>query len=325
MKSYQLPSLPDSTKPILEEMNTPEPQGATRRIKQINNLFVAICEGWKKDPEALVETLEATGNYYIATRGKNTPAIGNAIRQTLHGISDMKQASGQDIQEFIRGRRDDNNAALTESVDIISKLGANLFSNHETILAFDYSGTVMGVLREMAERGHHVKLIVPESRSIQGGYPIVRKATQLGHKVHLIVDMAFPSFLGEAQAVIIGAETFFADGDCWNTIGGEAISQLAKKAQVPFYVATALIKVDPDSFLGLPRVIKEDEFKDLFQYPERYERPEQIQINSPDLDRVKNDNITAYLTEKGILSPEQVYFEARSYLEAIGAIDFGTL
>jgi ribose 1,5-bisphosphate isomerase len=319
MKEHQttghLPQLPNITQPIIDEMQSGEVQGASRRIRQINDLFAAIASGWTASPLELIETIIRTGDYFISTRGRNSPAIGNAIRQTLLNIEELSSSSIDDIKTFIKERRDQNNQKSYHSAEIIAEIGANLFFDFEVIMPFDYSGTSMGILSRIAKRGKTLKLIVPESRSIQGGLPIVKQATKMGHTVQFIVDLAVTSYMNEVQAVLIGAEGFLANGDCWNTLGGSAISIISNYYNVPFYVATDLIKIDPESFKGIMKNIKLRDYSALFNHPSAFDTPDKVSVIAPDIDKIPSSLITAYITEEGVLSPPNIYYTAMRYLE----------
>jgi ribose 1,5-bisphosphate isomerase len=309
--------LPAHAQLILDEMKQGQVQGLSHRIRQINDLFVATSLGWDGESKDLVATLKEIGYYLIETRGQNAPAIGNAIKLTLKGIDEYESSDINEIQGFIVKRRDENNALSIRKIQIIADYGANLLKNVDVIMPFDYSGTVMAVLRRLAEQGKKLKLIVPESRSIDGGRPIVDQALEMGHTVHYIVDLAFPSYMHKIQAIIIGAEAIFANGDCWNTVGGYAISVIANIHKVPFYVVTDLIKIDPDSFWGVQKPIKPRDYSHIFKYPYSFNKPQSVSVFGPEIDKIPGNLITAYITEKGVVPPNVLYIETKRFLKEI--------
>jgi ribose 1,5-bisphosphate isomerase len=316
----KLPELPDSARRVVAQLLGGEFLGASRNIRQINDLFVSITKELQTSSgDKLVETLLQTGEYLIATRGRNTPAIGNAIRLVLKDIDLNRTSSIAEIQAFMEARRADYNANSLKNAELMAEYGANLLSNCQVILPFDYSSSVMAILKRLAERGKKLDLVVPESRVLDGGRPIVKEAIAWGHSVSFVVDMAFSHFLRQTDAILIGAETIFANGDCWNTIGSYPIAVLARDYQIPFYVPTELIKIYPGSFIGLQKPIKEHNYSEILNYPASFEHPELVSVVSPDLDNVPADLITAYITPGGIVRPEHLWGETRNYLDSIGA------
>lgn len=105
--------------------------------------------------------------------------------------------------------------------------------------------------------------------------------------------------------MLIGAETLQADGGIWNTIGSRAIAALARPSNIPFYVATELIKIDPQSLGGHPRLIRPHDFSQLLGR-ETFDFRERISCVTPDLDLTPAELITAYITEYGVQTLTQM-------------------
>ena len=315
----QLPQLSASASDTIHRLLSGEFLGASRNIRQINDLFVSIAEEWI-DPRAdeLIHTLVATGEYLIATRGRNTPAIANAIRLILRGLRSVPSSSPEDVKTLIKTRRTEYNKQSLTNAKLIAEYGANVLANSEVVLAFDYSSSIMAVLKRLADRGRQLQVIVPESRCLDGGRPIADEATACGHSITFVVDMAFGYLMPQADAVFIGAETIFANGDCWNTVGSYPVAVMAERYQVPFFVPTELIKIDPRSFVGGQRSIKPHDYAELLNYPHAFQNPELISVTALDMDRVPGSLITAYITPSGVIRPEHVWNEAKSFLESIG-------
>lgn len=318
-KEPALPQLPNDAHLLLVKITGGESLGASRNIRQINDLFETIAEqSPTSTPESLIATLIETGDYLIATRGRNTPAIANAIQLMLKGLENESPASVADVRQLVAQRREEYNTESLRNRKLLAEYGANLLANSETILAYDYSSTMMAILEELADRGRQVHLIVPESRSLDGGRPISNEATDIGHTASFIIDAAFHHFLHKVDAVLIGAETIFADGDCWNTVGSYPIAVLAKKYQVPYYVATELIKIAPQSFTGRRRGMQPFDYASILNYPDGASNSEAVSVVAPDLDNVPGSLITSYVTQRGILLPEHIRGESKRFLDSIG-------
>lgn len=315
--------LSDSARQTINQLLSGEFLGASRNIRQINDLFVAIATDWGNDSgQRLIETLLATGDYLSATRGRNTPAIANAIRIVLKDLLQEIEATPEQIRTLIEARRTEYNALSIRNAELIAEYGANLLAACEVVLAFDYSSSMSAILKKLGEWGRKIRLIVPESRSLDGGRPIVNEATASGHSVVFIVDMAFSHFLHQAEAVLIGAETIFANGDCWNTIGSYPIAVLAQQHHIPFYVPTEFIKIDTRSFTGQQKTIQPHNYAAILNYPTSLQHPDLVSVIAPDLDKVPANLITAYITPQGVMPPGQIWNETRQFLESNGITIF---
>jgi ribose 1,5-bisphosphate isomerase len=318
-----LPKLPDEAQELVDIMNKGEALGASRNIRQINDIFVRTAKHWEgKNAQTLLETIQGTANYYIQNRGKNTPAIGNAINKVLFGISDIGESTVDQITEFLENKCTKYNQQSIENVTMIANLGANLLESSEVILAYDYSSSMMAVLRELGKRGHKKRLIIPESRDLDGGRPIAKESTVVGHEVDFVIDMAASYYMKDVDAVLIGAETIFSNGGCWNTIGSFCMAVLADYYRVPFYVPTELIKIDPNSFKGIEKEIKFDDYSSLLDYPNSFETPELISVTAPALDFVPPQLTTAFITERGVINPHLLWEQSRSFLDEINIDPF---
>lgn len=319
-----MPKLPAATKPIIDELHSGKALGASRNIRQINDLFCVIADSWDlENANNLVKTLKETGEYFIENRGKNTPAIGNAINIVLFGIDDYSRKNVDEIKKFIHTKREEYNKRSLMNINLIANYGANLLMNCETVLPFDYSSSMLAILHEVAKRGKKLHLIIPESRDLDGGRPIVKEATEWGHSVKFVLDFAFHNYMREVDAVIIGAETIFANGDCWNTVGSYPIAILAEYFHVPFYVPTELIKIDSRSFRGELKTMKMDNYSTILDYPGSFNHPELIDVEAPALDNIPASLISSYITEVGVFPPNNLWNASLSFLESIGNSPFG--
>ena len=280
-----------------------KPKGASRTVRLICQVFGVIAAEYEADnASGLVEEIHAAADYFMATRGKMTPAIPNGIRYVLQGL-DENAGSVTDVQIFITQRSQEYVATSERNVDQIWEYGANLLSSQMTVLAYDYSSTVVGVLRRAGERGKKLNLIIPESRSLNGGIPIVKAAIDAGHQILYTTDSAIGQQLARAQAAMIGVESITATGGCWNTTGSLMVAVMARHFDVPLYAPTELNKFDYRSFKGEMREVK------WFDLPaissnDAILQHESVSVRCEDLDFVPGNLISAFVTEKGVLPPQ---------------------
>lgn len=314
-----LPPLPPETQESIGIMNRGEELGASRNIRRINNIFILTAKHWQQeDPNSLIKAILGTAKYYIENRGKNTPAIGNAINLVLVGLSDIKAKTNADVLAFLESSCLAYNDNSLTNVKTIASLGANLLSSSSTILAYDYSSSQMAVLNELGKRGQKKHLIIPESRDLDGGRPIVKEATEHGHTVDFVIDMAIAHFMPRVDAVLVGAETIFANGGFWTTIGTLNTAILADYFKVPFYVPTELIKIAPYSYQGIDKTMVFDDYSSLLDYPKSFEHPELISVTAPAFDFIPPPLISSYITERGFVNPSSLGGKAKEYLMGIG-------
>lgn len=171
------------------------------------------------------------------------------------------------------------------------------------IMTHSYSATTFAVLERLASKGSPI--IVTESAPLNEGRTTARLLARLSVPVTLISDAQAAAFMPEAAAVLVGADTVFANGAVVNKVGTCALALLARNARIPFYVATETLKVAP----GRPAAAQ--------QAPE--ERRPGLAIPAVYFDLTPPRLVTALITEEGVFAPKEIRplaRRARQYREA---------
>lgn len=108
-------------------------------------------------------------------------------------------------------------------------------------------GTALGVIRKAFELGKKVHVLVPETRPyLQGARLTAWELLRGGIPLTLITDNMVGHFLktGKVKAIVTGADRIAANGDTANKIGTYQIAVLAKENNVPFYIAAPVSTFD---------------------------------------------------------------------------------
>ena len=171
-------------------------------------------------------------------------------------------------------------------------------------MTHSYSATTFAILERLASRGSPI--IATESAPLNEGKTTARLLARLGVPVTLISDAQAAAFMPEAAAVLVGADTVFADGAVVNKVGTCALALLARNERIPFYVATETLKVAP----GRPTA--------HHQTPE--ERQPGLTIPTVYFDLTPARLVTALITEEGVFAPKDIRplaRRARQYRKAL--------
>ena len=108
-------------------------------------------------------------------------------------------------------------------------------------------GTALGVIRSAVEAGKRISVIADETRPfLQGARLTAWEMVQENIPVTLITDnmAGFMMGRGEVDAVIVGTDRVAANGDVANKIGTYMVAVLARRHNIPFYVACPLSTID---------------------------------------------------------------------------------
>jgi translation initiation factor 2B subunit (eIF-2B alpha/beta/delta family) len=158
------------------------------------------------------------------------------------------------------------------------------------ILTHSHSATVLAVLERLARRGAPV--IVTESNPLGEGHTTARLLADRGLPARLIADAQAGTFVSKMAAVLVGADTVFADGTVVNKVGTLALALLARERRVPFFVASETLKVAPSRWEPTGETLPLDTSPEA--PPAVY-----FDVTPPRL-------ITALITEDGVLGPRQL-------------------
>ena len=190
--------------------------------------------------------------------------------------------------------------------------GAKLLSSNTKIftycnagaLATAGHGTALGIIRSAVEIGKKVSVTVSETRPfLQGARLTVWEMAQDKIPVTLITDNMTGYLMnrGEIDAVIVGTDRVVANGDVANKIGTYMVAVLAKRHNIPFYVACTLSSIDLTIPNGAAIPIEERNTDEITSFHEYQWTTKEINICNPAFDVTPADLVTALITEKGIV------------------------
>jgi len=195
----------------------------------------------------------------------------------------------------------------------MGKNGSELFNDNDTImthcnagaLATVGYGTALGVIRATKDSGKNIKVIATETRPIQQGSRLT--AFELKHDgidVSLIPDTAVGYTMANdlVNGVIVGADRILRTGHVFNKIGTYQVATMAKKHNIPFYVAAPLSTFDlqskPDDI-----IIEQRKASEVTGIGDKRTAPDGIDVINPAFDMTPPELISAIITENGVAKP----------------------
>lgn len=200
----------------------------------------------------------------------------------------------------------------------IGEYGAELLKECNSILTHCNAGrlatvkygTALSPVYVAKENGHNIKVFADETRPLlQGSRLTASELCDAGIDTTVICDnmASFVMKNGLVDAVLVGCDRVALNGDTANKIGTSGVAILAKHYNIPFYVCMPFSTFDKNIKTGEDIVIEMrdgNEIGDMW-----YEKPmipETAKTLNPAFDVTDNSLITAFITEKGIIRPEQI-------------------
>jgi methylthioribose-1-phosphate isomerase len=235
------------------------------------------------------------------------------MRKVWEGVATQ---SPQDIAQRLLAEAHE---ILAEDIRINKAMGANgaallqdgarvLTHCNAGALATAGWGTALGVFRSAVEAGKKISVIADETRPfLQGARLTAWEMVQEGIPVTLITDnmAGYMMTQGEIDAVVVGTDRVAANGDVANKIGTYMVAVLAKRHNIPFYVACPLSTIDLNVATGKDIPIEERSVDEVKGFREAHWAAEGVKIRNPAFDVTPAELVTGLITEKGVvLNPD---------------------
>ncbi|MEI4831794.1 S-methyl-5-thioribose-1-phosphate isomerase [Bacillus sp. FJAT-53711] len=173
-------------------------------------------------------------------------------------------------------------------------------------LATTKYGTATAPMYLAKEKGWDLKIYSDETRPrLQGSTLTALELQRAGIDVTVITDnmAAMVMSQGKIDAAIVGCDRVAANGDVANKIGTLGVSILAKYYNIPFYVAAPTPTIDLKTPTGKEIPIEERDASEVINRFGQYSAPQDSKVYNPAFDVTPHENITAIITEKGIVRP----------------------
>ena len=273
-------------------------------------LALAALQSNAKEKDQLIQDLETAKKILFETR----PTAVN-LAWGLEKIMKITK-TGKTVDEIRRSVIETAKQMAEDDVQInmsIGKNGSKLFNESDTImthcnagaLATVGYGTALGVIRATKESGKNIKVIATETRPVQQGSRLTAFELKYDNiDVSLIPDTAVGYTMANdlVNGVIVGADRILRTGHVFNKIGTYQVATMAKKHNIPFYVAAPLSTFDlqskPDDI-----IIEQRKASEVTGIGDKRTAPDGIDVINPAFDMTPPELISAIITENGVAKP----------------------
>ncbi len=194
----------------------------------------------------------------------------------------------------------------------LGRFGGELLSDGDTVLthcnagalatAGDY-GTALGVIRGAIDAGKRIAVFADETRPFLQGLRLTAwELAKDNIPVTVITDNMAGHVMksGKINAVVVGADRIAANGDAANKIGTYMVAVLARKHEIPFYVAAPISTLDLSLKTGDEIPIEERDGREITHIGANQLGPDGVDVHNPAFDVTPAELITAIITDKGI-------------------------
>lgn len=231
-----------------------------------------------------------------ALAGSGVEKIKAALKREAKAIYEEDIATCRKIGEFGETLIKDGDSILTHC-------------NAGALAAVRY-GTALAPIYIAAEKGKKVSVYSDETRPLlQGARLTAYELAEHGIPVTLQCDGMAASLMasGKINSVFVGADRIASNGDTANKIGTLGVAIIAKHFGIPFYVCAPISTVDLECNSGESIVIEQRDGREITEmhYAKMMTHPD-AKVYNPAFDVTPAGLITAIVTEKGILKPNEL-------------------
>jgi len=188
------------------------------------------------------------------------------------------------------------------AVDTLGRIGAHLVGDGQTIMMHSFSESVLAIFEQARRAGKQFEVICTESRPLREGRFSAGRLSAMGVPVVFVTDASMAEVVRVADWVIVGADCIGIDGSVANKMGTNLLSILADRFDVPFYVASEILKLNPMTKQGQPIRL---EFRPPTEVADKdeFESSVHVGIRNQFFDVTPPQRIRALVTERGLSSP----------------------
>lgn len=236
------------------------------------------------------------------------------IKRMRNVIERNKELSPKEIYEKLK---EEGNKIAKEDVEInkaMGEYGNGIVPEKATILTHCNAGalatvgygTALGVIRSAFYSGKDIFVYADETRPrLQGAKLTSWELVKEEIPCKLISDSVAATLIrdGKIDLIVVGADRIATNGDTANKIGTFMLSVVAKAYNIPLYIVAPISTIDFDIETGEEIVIEERDDEEVTDIQGRRVAPEGVRVYNPAFDVTPNENITAIITEKGIIRP----------------------
>jgi methylthioribose-1-phosphate isomerase len=264
-----------------------------------------------------VDDLEDDFDYMCKVMSETRPTAVNlfwAIERMRERFRREKSTT-QETEKIKASLIEEAHAIFREDIEAnraLGRFGAELLSDGDTVLthcnagalatAGDY-GTALGVIRGAIDAGKRIAVIADETRPFLQGLRLTAwELAKDNIPVTVITDNMAGHIMksGKVNAVVVGADRIAANGDAANKIGTYMVAVLARKHEIPFYVAAPISTLDLSLKTGEEIPIEERDGREITHIGANQLGPDGVEVHNPAFDVTPADLITAIITDKGV-------------------------
>jgi ribose 1,5-bisphosphate isomerase len=296
---------------VVKRIASLEIQGATNITKIV--LDTLQEEGnrlLKKSKTQFLSSIRNSGRDLAEAR-PTEPLARNGVQFVLHYLENNKEGiSVPQMAKLLKKACHLFLVLLKYHDGKIAEAGAPLVKSHMKVFTHCHSSTVEHIIIEAKKSEKTPHVFCTETRPLYQGRITAKKLLKEKVDVTMVVDSAAEFLISKTSGkelmmdiVFLGADSVTSGGSVINKVGSYGIAQVAKHEKIPVYVATSLLKTDPETFVSKYVGIELRDRKEVWP-----QGPKGLKIVNFAFDRIPSKFIKGIVCEFGVVKPRDIAY-----------------
>jgi eIF-2B alpha/beta/delta-like uncharacterized protein len=285
----------------MDEIKTLKIQGATNVAIYGTRAFAKHAQTVNLKDEKLLKHLEILVDDLSSVR-VTEPALRNGLRYIMTGI----RREGKEIAVELGNQYIE---MIDEAKTRIFKIGAERIQNGSRVFTHCHSSITVGIFLEAAKQGRDFDVINTETRPLFQGRKTAKRLADNNIRVTHVVDSAMRWAMNSfnPHMIFLGADAITVEGVALNKIGSRLCALASEEEHIPLYVCTSLLKYDQATSIGRLSEIEMRSPTEIWDEG----LPNGVSVLNPAFETIDRDNISAYITEAGLIPPQSIHHTFR--------------
>lgn len=281
----------------MDDIRTLKIQGATNVAIFGVEAFAKHAESVPLKDEGLLTHLESLVEELSFVR-VTEPALRNGLRYVMTGIRrEGKEMASELGKQYVN--------LIDDAKKRIFKIGAERIQDGSRIFTHCHSSISVGIFLEAAKQGKDFDVINTETRPLFQGRKTARILAEQNIRVTHVVDSAMRWAMNSfnPHMIFLGADAITVEGVALNKIGSRLCALASEEEHIPLYICTPLLKYDQATSIGRLSEIEMRSPTEIWDEG----CPEGVKVLNPAFETIDRGNISAYITEAGLIPPQSVH------------------
>ena len=193
-----------------------------------------------QQPAELRRRLQEQAHCLAAVRPSMAP-IQNLLQRWCRELENMPVDGLAVARRYAADHALSLSQSSQQAVTMIAGYAADLLGSGKTLMTHSLSSTLLAVCRLLKD--HNLHMIITESRPLEEGRRLAATLSAWAVPTIYITDAQMGLFVGQADAVLVGADSVLSDGAVLNKSGTYLLALAARDQGVPFYVCCESFKL----------------------------------------------------------------------------------